>query len=831
MKKWYWIQLLFILISCFPKGGMVPKAHAAISSCYAIISPNTTPTNAQRTYTFTIENQDTSSAAPWVNIQLPTTDLTIVSGSATGWSAQVSDSQITFTGGSIPASQSKSFSVTINAKATETTFQLTVLIASDTAGTTTRLCDGTLGITVSSTAVAISSLSVSSVTDTSATITFSTNIAATSTLKYGTTSSYGTTKTITTATTSHSYSLTGLSKNTTYHYQVTATAGSASDTSTDQTFNTSVTATPAPTSTPVATPTPTPDTTPPVVFIESSPPSQVGKAPVIKGGATDNVSVEQIEYTVDDGKHWINVKTATGLTTASATFSFTPTASRDGKVTIKVRAKDPTGNIGMSRSISFTIDQTGPEIVLITSLDHPYPTTPKIEGRARDPSGVKMIEYSLKGKNWQPVDTISEEGQDRSFSFEAVKLDDGNYSVSLRATDVLGNVGPVLTKTLLIDRLPPRVGAVVVTIGPQIITPEQDTLTTIQNIPYAIKLSLVGGPTLADLILTSQDNTTSPVHVPLHPLENTTLWGAEFALPEKGTYQMSLHAQDGAGNTLDKNLFRVLAQEQGTVKGVQDELVLSTIRLFERDATNGSFVLWDGKSYGQYNPLRQTPNGENTFGFYVPAGNYYLEITPQDKGYKQAITTIITKEKSGVITPSIILEKAATFSFLGFHFTIPSFTSSVITLTNRESPTLPSSEDQFQSLIFPSMHLVTGNTIFNNSDIEEHTTLLVLMNSWHPFSGAVLEELGKFKKRYPQTPLFIILPQETPSQVLLYKLRGGYQFPMLADPDGDILTTLPYPAVPTYMIVGPKGIIEHVHVGVLSEPGMEEFLLNGNVTP
>jgi YVTN family beta-propeller protein len=80
----------------------------------------------------------------------------------------------------------------------------------------------------------------SSTTQTTATITWSTDEAATSTLNFGTTISYGTATTSSSATTSHSYTLTSLTPSTQYHFQISVTDGSGNlATSTDYTFTTS----------------------------------------------------------------------------------------------------------------------------------------------------------------------------------------------------------------------------------------------------------------------------------------------------------------------------------------------------------------------------------------------------------------------------------------------------------------------------------------------------------------------------------------------------------------------------------------------------------------
>lgn len=72
---------------------------------------------------------------------------------------------------------------------------------------------------VDTTAPVISSIATST-TGTTATINWTTNERATSTIRYGLTTAYGATSTSATATTTHSVTLTGLTSETTYHFQI-----------------------------------------------------------------------------------------------------------------------------------------------------------------------------------------------------------------------------------------------------------------------------------------------------------------------------------------------------------------------------------------------------------------------------------------------------------------------------------------------------------------------------------------------------------------------------------------------------------------------------------
>ncbi len=150
---------------------------------------------------------------------------------------------------------------------------------------------------VDNTAPVISSVA-SSTAQTTATISWSTDELATSTLEYGTTPSFGTATSSNTATLSHSYSLTGLATSTLYYFRISVADPSNNlATSTTYTFLTQ-----------------DPDTTPPVVS-NGSP-----SGTILAGTATTSISVSTDE--VATCKYSTSPGTAYGAMT-----SFSNTAS------------------------------------------------------------------------------------------------------------------------------------------------------------------------------------------------------------------------------------------------------------------------------------------------------------------------------------------------------------------------------------------------------------------------------------------------------------------------------------------------------------------------
>jgi len=132
------------------------------------------------------------------------------------------------------ASQVTSHAVTLSGLTPQTTYHYRCS-STNSYGTTT-----TSDLTFTTPALpVISSVQASSVTGTSAVISWTTNVSTDSKVNYGTSEVYGSTKTHSSSVTSHTITLTGLSPATTYHYQVQSTGSNGTAVSGDYTFTTS----------------------------------------------------------------------------------------------------------------------------------------------------------------------------------------------------------------------------------------------------------------------------------------------------------------------------------------------------------------------------------------------------------------------------------------------------------------------------------------------------------------------------------------------------------------------------------------------------------------
>jgi chitodextrinase len=208
--------------------------------------------------------------------------------------------------------------------------------AYDVAGNVTS--SSVVNITVAdATAPTISAVASGSLTQTSATVTWTTNEASDSQVEYGPTTAYGTSSTLATAkVTSHSVGLSGLTASTTYHYQVKSkdAAGNLA-TSADATFTTAA---------------PTGDTTKPTVSLTApANGATVSATTAVTATASDNVGVAGVQFKLD------GTNLGAEDTAAPYSFSWDTTTVNNGSHTMTAVARDAAGNVQTATTITVTV--------------------------------------------------------------------------------------------------------------------------------------------------------------------------------------------------------------------------------------------------------------------------------------------------------------------------------------------------------------------------------------------------------------------------------------------------------------------------------------------
>src|SRR3990172_5465112 len=175
-------------------------------------------------------------------------------------------------------------------------------------------------------------------------------------------------------------------------------------------------------------------------------------------------------------------------------------------------------------------DKNAPGVFISTKFSRSFDQPPEIFGRATDAYGIAAVGYSTDGGvNWLPTDKLTSPGKkSTTFNFVPILFDDGNYQIVVRATDGSGNRGVSKIYTLVIDRLPPIVGSALISIGPLVLTPnENGQLVTISGVEHKVILSAAGGPVTIDLLIDNHVHSFSRSH-------ETGLWNGAVIFAQSG---------------------------------------------------------------------------------------------------------------------------------------------------------------------------------------------------------------------------------------------------------------------------------------------------------
>ncbi len=457
-----YIVYSFILYVVF-----VPGVHAAVSSCDASITPSNVTPSSSGTYSVSFVNTSGETIS-WMHISRPSDHFTITGNSIGGWSVSQSASDITLTGQSVSPSGGGTLEFTVQTDSSEQSgANWTVQVSDNESGDNPTSCTGSLSTSISSTppdtsGPGMSDLVVSDITDSGAKITWTTDESSSTAVDYGTSDGYGSTATGDGNTTSHSVTISGLSANTTYHYNVRSADGSGNETgSGDNTFTTAKSGYSGTTTTGtvttvtrtiiLASPTPIPDRTGPSVSISTKLEKTYKTPPDIEGVARDASGVVSIEYSLDGGMNYLPVEDATGYGKTSVSFTVAPFQTDDGNYTLVFRASDGKGNISTVKKGAYVIDRLPPQfgativtngsqviepqgesLPLVTSLE--YQLTTSVIGGA-----VSMV-YSIENSKGEVAEIPARKNVDTGLWKASVHIDDpGIYRIYGSAIDGAAN--------------------------------------------------------------------------------------------------------------------------------------------------------------------------------------------------------------------------------------------------------------------------------------------------------------------------------------------------------------------------------------------------------
>jgi hypothetical protein len=451
------LVLQVALAACFLFVFSSGSSYASLTSCSASINPQSININSSgNSITFTVYNTgESGDTMSWIQVTPPNGNYSI-------------DGNSFFSFDDVTPGNFVSPTVVVSIGNTPSSSQDWLVQAADNPyGISAINCAGDLGMSaIDASPPQISNVVVSSITNTSAIITWDTSKPAKSELDYGETIDYGFAKTDNNSVTSHSYTLDSLSANTTYHFNIKATddqgtlelgdnsfvtAAIAGVTQEPITVTVTTTTTTTQLVTPSPTPTPIPDKTAPSIYLSTNFDKPFVQAPQVSGTATDNKAVAKLEYSLDGGHNWLPVDSAPNLGKTSTTFSFLPSSLDDGNYALQVRATDSSGNVGVSKINTLVIDRLPPQASGVLFSLGPQIINPASDGTIVTLSGQKFkITLSDVGGSTQAAILVkTAKGSVKTFNLAKnsdnglwstyLTFDEGAYQLAYSAIDGAGN--------------------------------------------------------------------------------------------------------------------------------------------------------------------------------------------------------------------------------------------------------------------------------------------------------------------------------------------------------------------------------------------------------
>ena len=381
--------------------------------------------------------------------------------------------------------------------------------ASDDAGNTTTTSDtGTLDTS----APALTLDAQVTVSDTTPTISGTTDLPAGSTVTLFVTDSAGNTQTFTALVdASGNFSADVPAPLAEGDYSVTATATDSNGNSASVTDNNGIV-----------------DTVAPVISLDALG-SNNDTTPTISG-TTDLATGESVTLSITDNAG--NTQTVTATVDANGNFTVdVPAALAEGDYTVTATATDDAGN-SASDNATGTIDTTAPTLTL-DPQGLGNDTTPTISGSTdlAEGSVVSLVITDSTGNIQTVTATVDAAG---NFTVDVPSaLAEGSYSVEATATDEAGNSTSVLDNSGVIDITPPELNL-------DELTPENNATPTISG-----TTNLPAGAIVTLTVVDSAGNTQTFAAT----VQTNGSFAANVPSPlAEGDYTVTATAQDAAGN-------------------------------------------------------------------------------------------------------------------------------------------------------------------------------------------------------------------------------------------------------------------------------------------
>ncbi len=374
-------------------------------------------------------------------------------------------------------------------------------------------------------------------------------------------------------------------------------------------------------------------------------------------GKTHNISWTALDidnnpltYTIQYLRNGIAYTIISNLTATN--YNWNTSEVYDGYYQIKVIANDGILN-GEGNSQYFIIDHTAPSITIDEPSKNPTnETSITFTGSSSDNlSGVEYVEYQINNGQWYEAIIVSGyKSNSATYRFRhPFSLPEGENIIKVRATDRAENIGYSDEISIIIDTTSPMIGAGMIKDGVFILLPDifGKTYTSIGT-PLDFSVYIIGEPTIVKVKIGGRTFN-------LFYSKSTGLYIGQIILNFVGKYSLNVYTEDGVGNSKERELAQLEIGESGIVLDSKDRDPISgvkvTVYFFEESEKR--WVVWDGKAYGQENPVITSENGR--FSITLPAGKFYFTV--EKDGYISYKSSEFSVEKTKILNNVIILKK------------------------------------------------------------------------------------------------------------------------------------------------------------------------------
>lgn len=784
------IGILLCLIALFPS-----EVFAAISSTTATIDTHTMTRSSSIQTSITVENTDVQTIR-YIKIVRPS-DAVSITGASSSWTMSWDSDYVILTGRTLASGGSVGVTLDILSGSVDmASTPWIVQVSGSEDGSDLFSATGDLSFTISgdppdSTSPIIANVSLST-TNSTFTVSWSTDEASNGTLSYGTSNSYGSTKESTSYSRNHSLTATALSQDTTYYFRIDSEDSSGNSANSVESFlvtsdvqptatptNTPTPTTGAPAATATPTPTPIPDTTEPIIVLHALSQKSYKAIPSVRISASDEFGVASVWYSINKAA-FIRVSGIGNSTSKPIDVSFIPKhAVKSGSYSIQVKAIDRSGNSALSDIITYLIDASGPKVTLRTVFKPVMNAAPRLEGIVTDDTGVASIEYTQNARRtWIPVAGVATENG-LEFSIDVLDpLQEGAFSLEFKATDSVGNESIAGPFSFTVDRLSPRSAGVVVRSGPIILRPDSKShITGMSKHPYTIYISTGGG--VVDGTLNVAGSNGSVFHKKLTASVRNDMWEAEFMPSEQAEYAVSVSLSDGINLVVENFLFTFrISTPVCPVSGNATENM--TVSVYALDALQNKYILWRAAAFESENPVTVK---HGCFSVLLPEGTYRIEA--KDAGFTTIDTNSFVISSPTFVSVPFSMKTARCISLWKFTLCSPFHDQVVFQPESGDTrePEMQSGDEKLAAVLKKQTELY--------SVLKDKAVEVVIMNTWLPESSAMVEGI-EAQSRHSKIPVVLVFPFERDVYIKAWRQQSGFTVPVFSDIDGELAIAAGY---------------------------------------